>query len=323
MAERTATADVTLLLEANQQLVLALLRGQAQEGLRRQPGRAPMRAEVEVPGPDRVSPMDPMQEANEQLLLAALGARDMKSFAERAQDDQTALLALVAHELRNPLTPIRMAASLIDRAGAQELPRLRAVIERQVEHLSRMVADLLDISRVHSGKLRVLRTPLDIRSLVPAILETSRPAIEARQQQLGLVIPVRPLWVNADRVRLIQVVTNLLDNASKYTPDHGEVRLEIAGTPTSLVITVADSGIGIGERMLPDVFHSFVQDSRATEFNGAGLGLGLAVVRELVESHDGTVVASSAGEGLGSEFVVTLPRLHEATMRSDQDSCNE
>jgi signal transduction histidine kinase len=323
MAERTAAADVALLLEANQQLVLALLRGQAQEQLPRQPGRAPMRSAVDAPGADRVPPKDPMQEANEQLLLAALGAQDMKSFAERAQDDQTALLALVAHELRNPLTPIRMAASLMDRAGAKELPRLREVIERQVEHLSRMVGDLLDISRVHSGKLRVQRTPLDICSLLPAILETSRPAIEARQQQLAVVVPERPLWVNADRMRLIQVVTNLLDNASKYTPDHGNLRLEITETPTSLVITVSDSGIGIGERILPNVFHSFVQDSRATEFNGAGLGLGLAVVRELVESHDGTVVASSAGEGLGSEFVVTLPRVHEATMRSDQGSCNE
>jgi signal transduction histidine kinase len=306
MDERPASdaAEYSLLLEANQQLVLALLRGHAQAVLPHSANAAP--------SPVRTLHQSPMQEANEHLLLAALGAQDLKSVAERAQDEQTALLALVAHELRNPLTPIRMAAALLERAGPEELPRLRAVIERQIEHVARLVGDLLDISRVHSGKFRVQRSPLDVCSLLPAILETSRPSIEARQQNLVVVSPTCPLWVDADRVRLVQVVTNLLDNASKYTPDHGDIRLEITGTPTSLVITVSDSGIGIRERALPTVFHSFVQDARATEFNGAGLGLGLAVVRELVESHGGTVVASSAGEGCGSEFVVTLPRLRQA-----------
>jgi signal transduction histidine kinase len=315
MDERPASdaAEYRLLLEANQQLVLALLRGQSQT--------APPHAASVGPAPARpiADPLvhqSPMQQANEHLLLAALGAQDLKSMAERSQDEQTALLALVAHELRNPLTPIRMAAALLERAGPEELPRLRAVIERQIEHVARLVGDLLDISRVHSGKLRVLRSPIDLCSLLPAILETSRPAIESRKQHLVVDMPVRPLWVNADRVRLVQVVTNLLDNASKYTPVDGDIRLAIIGTGTDLVITVSDSGIGIREVAMPTVFHSFVQDVRATEFNGAGLGLGLTVVRELVASHDGTVVASSAGEGLGSQFVVTLPLLHEATTSS-------
>jgi diguanylate cyclase (GGDEF)-like protein len=250
-----------------------------------------------------------MQEANEQLLLAALGAQDLQSAAERARGDQTALLALVAHELRNPLTPIRMAAGLLERVGAGELPRLRAVIERQLDHVSRLVGDLLDISRVHSGKLRLERAPMDFCSLVPEILEACRPAMETRSQQLVVDMPVQPLRVNGDGVRLVQVVSNLLDNASKYTPEHGSIRLAVHGTPTEVVVSVSDTGIGIRAAAIGTVFQSFVQDSHATDFNGAGLGIGLTVVRELVEGHGGTVKASSAGVGLGSQFVLTIPRL--------------
>jgi signal transduction histidine kinase len=306
----------SLLVEANQQLVLALLRGHAQARLPRPLAAAPAATPVVLA--DAGPRQGLMQEANEQLLLAALGAQDLRSVAERAQGDQTALLALVAHELRNPLTPIRMAAAILDRARADDLPRIRAVIERQVEHIARLVGDLLDISRVHTGKLRMQRVPMDACSLVPAILETSRPAIEARRQHLLVDVPAQPLWVDGDRVRLVQIVTNLLDNASKYTPDRGEIKLAFSSTPTELVITVSDTGIGIRAKAMPTVFHSFVQDSRATAFNGAGLGLGLAVVHELVNGHGGTVNAFSEGEGLGSRFVVTFPLLHEATTDADQ-----
>jgi diguanylate cyclase (GGDEF)-like protein len=250
-----------------------------------------------------------MQEANEQLLLAALGAQELQSAAERARGDQTALLAVVAHELRNPLTPIRMAAGLLDRVGPSEVAGLRAVIERQLDHVSRLVGDLLDISRIHAGKLRLEREPLDLCSLLPQILETCRPAMEARGQHLVVDMPDQPLSVNGDAVRLVQIVSNLLDNASKYTPQKGSIGLAIHGTPTNVVVTVTDTGIGIRPAAIGTVFQSFVQDSRAIDFNGGGLGIGLTVVRELVEGHGGSVRASSAGEGLGSQFVLTIPRL--------------
>lgn len=293
-----------LLLAANQQLVLALLRGQGMA--------SPFPSDVIRPSDasmarDRLR-QGQMQEANEQLLLAALGAQEQQSAAERAHGDQSALLALVAHELRNPLTPIRMAASLLDKAHIQELPRLRAVIERQVDHVARMVGDLLDLSRVHAGKLRLQRSLVDVCTVVPEVLEASQPAMDARRQRLLVDMPVQPLLVDGDRVRLVQVLCNLLDNASKYTPEEGTITLAVHGTATDLVINVSDNGIGIRAAAVATVFHPFVQDSHATNFNNSGLGIGLTVVRELVEAHGGTVQASSAGEGHGSEFVVTLPR---------------
>jgi diguanylate cyclase (GGDEF)-like protein len=253
-----------------------------------------------------------LQEANEHLLLAALGAQELQSAAERAQGDQTAFLAVVAHELRNPLTPIRSAAALMTRVGPAELPRLQAVIERQVEHVARLVGDLLDISRFHAGKLRLQRRLVDLCTLVPDALDSCRPAMDARAQVLRVDMEGAGLRVDGDPVRLVQVLCNLLDNASKYTPDKGAIELSLLRSGTDAVLTVADNGIGIRAGVLPDVFHPFVQDSHATDFHSAGLGIGLTVVRELVEAHGGTVAAYSDGAGLGSRFVVTLPLAQEA-----------
>lgn len=249
-----------------------------------------------------------LQDANEQLLLAVMAAREMQSAAERALGEQTALLARVAHELRNPLTPISMAASLLERADALELPRLRAVIERQVEHVSRLVGDLLDLSRAQAGKLRLQRSVVDVCGLIAEVLESCRPAMEARRQHLVVDLREQPLLVDGDRVRLDQVLSNLIDNASKYTPAEGAVTVSASSTGADVVISVSDTGIGIGADAIASVFEPFVQDSRATNFNGEGLGIGLTVVRELAEAHGGKVQAFSAGEGRGSEFVLTLPR---------------
>jgi signal transduction histidine kinase len=248
-----------------------------------------------------------LQEANEHLLLAALGAQELQDAAERAQGDQTAFLAVVAHELRNPLTPIRTAAHLMTRVGPAELPRLQAVIERQVDHVSRLVGDLLDLSRFHAGKLRLQRRLVDVCTLVPEALDTCRPAMDARRQSLRVEACASGLVVDGDPVRLVQVLCNLLDNASKYTPEHGTIELTLQRVDASLVIVVADNGIGIRAEVLPEVFHPFVQDTHATDFHSAGLGIGLTVVRELVEAHGGTVEAKSDGVGRGSRFVVTLP----------------
>jgi diguanylate cyclase (GGDEF)-like protein len=248
-----------------------------------------------------------LQEANEHLLLAALGAQELQTAAERAQGEQTAFLAVVAHELRNPLTPIRTAAALMGKVGASELPRLQAVIERQVDHVARLVGDLLDLSRFNAGKLRLKRRIVDACSLVPEALDTCRPAMDARLQTLGVhILPTAGLFVDGDPVRLVQVLCNLLDNASKYTPEQGAIELSMQREGNQLVMAVADNGIGIRPEVLPSVFHPFVQDSHATNFNGAGLGIGLTVVRELVEAHGGTVEAFSEGAGLGSRFVITI-----------------
>ncbi|MEP7056370.1 MAG: diguanylate cyclase [Caldimonas sp.] len=256
-----------------------------------------------------------MREANEQLVLAALGAQTLQAAAEQAQRRQTDFLAVLAHELRNPLAPIRTAAATLASFQTDEpmLPRMQAVIERQVVHLSRLVDDLLDVSRVSTGKLRLVRGPVEMRATIDTAVDACRPAMDMRMQRFDISLPASALTIDGDPVRLAQIVSNLLDNASKYTPDGGEIRLAAEVVGGSAVITVTDSGIGISAEALPHVFDPFVQDTHAIGFNGAGLGIGLTVVRELVEAHGGSVVASSAGSGHGSRFVVTLPLLAGST----------
>ncbi len=248
-----------------------------------------------------------MREANQQLLLAALDARDLQTAAEQAQQQQSRFLAMLAHELRNPLTPIRAAAALLNRVGHEELPRMQSIIERQVTHMTRLVGDLLDLSRVHTGKLRLERERVDLADVIAEAIDACQPAMDARKQHFDVQVPSGPLVVDGDHVRLAQVLSNLLDNASKYTPNGGDIGLRVEVLDDAVVLRVTDSGIGITAEALPDVFDPFVQDPHATGFNGVGLGIGLTVVRELVEAHGGSVVASSAGPGLGSAFVVTVP----------------
>jgi diguanylate cyclase len=249
-------------------------------------------------------------EANERLVLAALDAQALQAAAERAQRQQMEFLAVLAHELRNPLAPIRAAAATLRLAQTDEavLPRMQAVIERQVTHMSRLVEDLIDVSRVSTGKLQVERQRVDLVGIVDAAVDACRPAMDTRLQRFSIDIPSRAIDVDGDPVRLAQVVSNLLDNASKYTPQRGEIRLSVVVADDAIVLTVSDSGIGISAEALPHVFEPFVRDARAIGFNGVGLGIGLTVVHELVEAHGGTVVAASAGSGRGSRFAVTLPR---------------
>jgi len=248
-----------------------------------------------------------LREANEQLLLAALGAQALQAAAEQAQRQQTHFLAVLAHELRNPLTPIRTAAALLSRVRSEELPRMQAIIERQVAHMARLVGDLLDVSRVNTGKLRLERRPMDLAVVIDEAVDACRPAMATRLQRFDVQMPAGALAVHGDADRLAQVFSNLLDNASKYTPVGGAIGLRVQVADETIVIAVSDSGIGITDEALPHVFDPFVQDTHAIGFNGAGLGIGLTVVRELVEAHGGTVVATSAGTGLGSRFTVTLP----------------
>jgi diguanylate cyclase (GGDEF)-like protein len=248
-----------------------------------------------------------LREANEQLVLAALNAQELQRAAEQAQRQQEHFLAIVAHELRNPLTPLSMTAGLLMLVRKEELPRMQTIIERQVQHISRLIDDLLDVSRANTGKLRLIRRLTDLSGIIREAVNSCRPAMDLHMQRFDAHLPADALYIDGDAVRLTQVFSNLLGNASKYTPDGGSIELSVERLDENVAIRLQDSGIGILAEALPFIFDPFVQDARAVGFNGAGLGIGLTVVRELVEAHGGNVVASSAGDGLGSRFVVTLP----------------
>jgi diguanylate cyclase (GGDEF)-like protein len=252
------------------------------------------------------------RDSNERLVVAALSAQELQSAAELALQRQTEFLAVLANELRNPLTPIRTATELLGQIQTDEalLPRLQAVIERQVQQMTRLVGDILDMARISSGTLRLHRQVVDLARIVDQTLATCRPAMMARRQQENLQMPADRVEMFCDPGRLAQVFSHLLENASKYTPEDGVIGFSAEVADGNIVMTVSDNGIGIAPEDLPHVFDPFVHDrhaANATGFNGVGLGVGLMVVRELVAAHGGTVVAQSAGTGLGSQFVVTLP----------------
>jgi signal transduction histidine kinase len=244
---------------------------------------------------------------NPDLALAALKALKAQAVAEERNRRLKRLMAIVAHDLRGPLAPIRAAAAMLTRVPAHELGRLQSIIEKQVAQASHLVDDLLDVSRIDIGKMRLDRCDIDLAAIVLDAVDACRPAMEARSQRLALNLPPDPVAACVDPGRVTQVVVNLLDNASKYTPEGGAVALEMTVVDDVALLVVSDDGIGITSEALPHVFESFLQDAHAERFDASGLGLGLSVVRELVEAHGGTVVAWSAGPGLGSRFIVRLP----------------
>lgn len=248
-----------------------------------------------------------LRQVNEQLLQATLLAQREQRQAELALGRQTQLMAVVAHELRNPLMTLCTTATLLPRVEADKVARLLEIIERQTGRMSRVIGDLLEVSRINTGKLRLELGEVDIADVVEDSLISCREAMALRSQSLQLDMPSPPGSMRGDAVRLTQVLGNLLGNASKYTPASGEIAFAVQRMPEVVVFTVSDNGIGITPQALREVFDPFVQERHAVQFNGVGLGLGLAVVRELAEAHGGSVEASSAGLGLGSRFVVTIP----------------
>jgi diguanylate cyclase (GGDEF)-like protein len=251
-----------------------------------------------------------LREANEQLVKAALHAQELEAQAQEAHRQQIRFMAMVVHELRSPLTSLRAAASLaLDRGSDKTLPieRLHSIIDERVTHMSRLVGDLLDGSRINTGKLRLEHSNIEMISIVQKAIELCQPAITAKKQQMSSSLLPGPIHFYGDEVRLIQVFSNLLDNASKYTMEDGQIMLTTTMLEHALIISVADTGIGISAETLPHIFDMFVQDAPALTHSNDGLGIGLAVVRDLVEAHGGTVTGFSAGKDLGSEFVVTLP----------------
>jgi signal transduction histidine kinase len=234
----------------------------------------------------------------DQLRRAAEGAN-------RAKDE---FLAMLGHELRNPLSPILTALQLMRLRGNDASERERTVIERQVNHLTRLVDDLLDVSRIARGKVELKEEVIEMAGIVTKAIEMASPLLEQRTHTLKVEVPRRGLAVKGDETRLAQVASNLLTNAAKYTAPGGTITVRANEERGDVVLRVRDTGMGIAPDVLPRIFDLFVQETQAIDRAQGGLGLGLTIVRNLVERHRGTVSAHSDGPGRGSEFVVRLPK---------------
>jgi len=224
--------------------------------------------------------------------------------ANRAKDE---FLAVLGHELRNPLSPIMTALELMRLRGGDAFVRERAIIERQVRHLVSLVSDLLDLSRVSQGKVLLSKRPLETIDVVFRAIEMASPLVEQRGHRLIVKVPETGLRIEADETRLAQVVGNILNNAARYTPEGGRIRVTAWRDDGHVVLSVADSGIGMRHEVLARIFELFVQDERGRDSSREGLGIGLSIAKGLVELHGGTIAARSDGEGQGSEFVIRLP----------------
>jgi signal transduction histidine kinase/CheY-like chemotaxis protein len=255
------------------------------------------------------------QEGNHTIIqcnVRDITARKLSEEALRAADrHKNEFLAMLAHELRNPLAPISNAVQIMRHARRDEqvLDSTSAMMERQVGQMVRLVDDLLDVSRITRGKLRLQSGPMDLNMAVLRALESSRPLIDRRKQQLHLKLPSEPVMVNGDMTRISQVVINLLNNAAKYTSEGGEIWLEVDGAGHDAVIRVRDNGAGIPPQVLENIFDLFAQGERTIDRSEGGLGIGLTLARRIVALHGGDIVAQSEGPGKGSEFRVRLPRL--------------
>jgi PAS domain S-box-containing protein len=218
-------------------------------------------------------------------------------------------LAMLGHELRNPLAPIRAAMGIMRKLDVAD-PRqhwARDVVERQVNHLTQLVDDLLDVSRIVQGKLTLKRAPLDLIAVIEQAVEATRPVMESRRHTLTVSVPQSSIRLEGDAVRLVQVFSNLLDNAAKYTPEEGSVWLTATLADAEAAVSVRDTGEGIAGALLPYLFDIFTQAERSLDRSQGGLGLGLTIVRKIVEMHGGRIEVKSEGLGKGSEFTVRLP----------------
>lgn len=232
-------------------------------------------------------------------------ASEVMAADSRRKDD---FLATLAHELRNPLSAIAAASAVLQqRTQPPSVSQAIGVITRQTQHMSRLIADLLDIARIVSGKLELERQTIDLRTVVAEAVDTRRAQIDRRQQALTVELGATPAMVNGDLVRLTQVISNLLDNASKYTPERGALAVSVSCHEAECSVDVRDSGAGIPAEELDRIFQPFTQLLKEGRAAGLGLGLGLALVRRLAELHGGSVGVVSAGAGYGSCFTLRLP----------------
>jgi signal transduction histidine kinase len=252
--------------------------------------------------------------SNEALQAQIAERKRVELALTKADQRKDEFLAILAHELRNPLAALSSAARLLEKQ--QKNPQVAAMacgsIQRQVTHMARLLDDLLDVSRISHGRMQLQMDPVDVADAVRSAVEMVRPQLEAKQQQLQVQLGEVPTPVRADAVRLIQILANLLNNAVKYTPVAGRIEVQVQEGPDDIVVAVRDDGVGIAPAMLEQIFDMFFQAGKSS--GQGGLGVGLALVKGLVQLHDGDVRAFSRGEGKGSEFVLTLPRLREAAL---------
>lgn len=293
----SATPILLLSAKADEELMVKLLDEGAQDFIVKPFSERELRV--------RVKNLVLAQQAREQMT----GLRDAAESANRAKDE---FLAMLGHELRNPLSPILTALQLIKLRGQVGSERELTVIERQVSHLTRLVDDLLDVSRIARGRIELKTEIIEMADVAAKAIEMASPLLEQRAHTLTVDVPRHGLRVHGDPTRLGQVVSNLLTNAAKYTPPGGEISIAAERVADEVVLCVRDSGIGITKDVLPRVFDLFVQERQALDRSQGGLGIGLTIVRNLVERHGGSVSARSEGPGKGSEFVVRLPAAGKA-----------
>jgi signal transduction histidine kinase/ActR/RegA family two-component response regulator len=248
------------------------------------------------------------------LIASAADAKEARQQAETASRAKDEFLAMLGHELRNPLAPIVTALRLMQMRKEGDTTREREIIERQVGHLSRLVDDLLDISRITRGKIELDRERMDLRSVVGRALEMTQPALQKRACPIDLDMPAHPVHVFGDATRLTQVLSNLVLNAIRHTPNDGRIAIHVREAHAMAELVVEDSGSGIAPELLHRLFDLFTQGEQSIDRHAGGLGLGLAIVKALVELHGGTVSAFSKGTNLGSTFTVRLPESHGDAM---------
>ncbi|MDO9422482.1 MAG: hybrid sensor histidine kinase/response regulator [Herminiimonas sp.] len=250
-----------------------------------------------------------LREANQHLVLATFGAQDLQAKAESANLRQEEFLSMLAHELRNPLAPIAMAADLLGKISEAHpmLPKLYGIISRQVGHMAHLVDDLLDASRVTTGNITLQRRSLELSEIIDSAVETSQPFIDKRNQKLSIRLPVQPVIVNGDLVRLSQAFTNLLINATKFTAVEESIDISVEALADTFKVTIKDNGVGIAPDIQPFIFDLFTQGPHSLDRSQGGLGIGLSLVRTVVTMHGGTISVYSEGLGFGSEFIVELP----------------
>ncbi|HWN70185.1 MAG TPA: ATP-binding protein, partial [Haliangium sp.] len=315
------TGEPAFLPEIDEPSLLAMAAPPHRELLRERPITGaivvPLRVEGQVLGTVGVSryrPSAPYTRSELGLLqeladLAALAIANAQNF-ERVQESdrrKDEFLAMLAHELRNPLAPMKTSLDLMKIRGAGVVSREWEIVDRQLGHMVRLVDDLLDVSRITHGRVQLDKRVLDLSEVLARSVEQVSPLIASRSHRLSLVPPVAAVYVHGDADRLAQVFANLLSNAAKYTPQGGDISVRIAAQDGRALLTVEDNGYGIEPDMLSAVFDLFVQGERSLDRGEGGLGLGLTLVKKLVELHGGSVSAQSAGKGQGSTFTVKLP----------------
>ncbi len=249
----------------------------------------------------------------QELLKARKAMAELNDRLSEQDRRRSEFIATLAHELRNPLTPIRTGLEILARADLPDTAvRARGMMQRQMHVMVRLIEDLMDISRISTGKLELRTEVVGVAPLVESALEASRPAVAAAGHQLAVSLPAEPLWVEADPVRLAQVISNVVNNAAKYTPRGGRIEILVAREDAQVAIRVRDNGAGIDPSKLATVFQMFAQIDNTLKASQGGLGIGLALARSLTKMHGGTLTAESEGVGKGSTFAILLPLCREA-----------